>query len=114
MRRAGDGTPRCFRHTNGPHPLCVRIRIFADGVVPGTFETLSSCSKSASVVQRSGAGRPPENHSKVTLVAEARLLGDLCDGQMGCGKQRLSLGNSEMIQIVDERLASNLFEEIHE
>jgi hypothetical protein len=71
-------------------------------------------SKATPVLEGCQSHQASERPAKVTLTAKPQKGADLGNGFIAGGKQRLSFGNPEALQIIEEGLARDLPEEFHE
>jgi hypothetical protein len=68
----------------------------------------------ATVYRRSHSGQPVKNRAEIALVAEAHFLCDIRDRPVRAFQEHLRALHAAVIEIVPERPASHLSEEIHE
>src|ERR1035437_4507870 len=75
---------------------------------------ITSVLHTASIYPRCFTNNHAKHLSKVTLVAESRLLADRIQRFVRASQQHLGLRNTEVIQIGMKRLSSRFLEEGHE
>ena len=63
--------------------------------------------------ERGHADSFPKDRAKITLVAEAYLLAELCDRHVRRRQQSLRFGDAEVIEVRNKRLPRDVFEEAH-
>ena len=68
----------------------------------------------AAVYGRSHSGHPVKHRAEIALVTKSHFLRDIGNSPVGSGQKELRALHAAVIQIVSERPASHLLEEIHE